>query len=271
MTTPVNLTGVPETMLMTLHNRASEARRPDTYLHDPECVRVYDAIDFDYARVFGKPIDAHPLRSKIFDTTVKPWMKAHPGGTVVELASGLETSFQRCDDGRVNWMCVDLPESVAVRERFLPPTERCRYIARSALDLTWMDEVDAARGLFVSAQGLLMYFPEDEVKRLLRAIMERFPGVEIMFDIVPSWFARRISKQGLDKSTPYVTPPMPWAVSCTEVGPLLRSWSDRVQEVTVIPYGFARGARAVMQKVFAAIPGLRGLLLAVVRIQTRAR
>jgi O-methyltransferase involved in polyketide biosynthesis len=67
----VNLTGVPETMLWTLHNRASEAKRADSYLHDPECVRVYEAIDYDYSRNFGRPDDSHPMRSKLFDEAVR--------------------------------------------------------------------------------------------------------------------------------------------------------------------------------------------------------
>jgi hypothetical protein len=47
--------------------------------------------------------------------------------------------FQRCDDGRVQWLCVDLPDAIAVRERFLKPTDRCRHLALSAVDLSWMD------------------------------------------------------------------------------------------------------------------------------------
>ena len=112
----------------------SEARRADTYLRDPTCVGIYDAIDYDYVRSFGRPDDSHPMRSRIFDDAVAPWLASHPGGTVVELASGLETQFQRLDDGQVRWLCVDVPEAISVRERFLKPTDRYRHCARSALD-----------------------------------------------------------------------------------------------------------------------------------------
>ena len=121
----------------------------------------------------------------------RPWMKAHPGGTVVELGVGLETQFQRCDDGQVRWLCIDVPEAMAVRDRFIKPTQRSRHIARSALDPSWMDQVDAPRGLFVTAQGLFMYFHEQDVRRLLVAVIERFPGVEIMLDVTPPWFSRK--------------------------------------------------------------------------------
>ncbi|WP_200348746.1 class I SAM-dependent methyltransferase [Halochromatium glycolicum] len=80
-------------------------------------------------------------------------MAAHPGGTVVELGCGLETQFQRIDDGRVHWLCVDVPQAIAVRERFLPPSERCRHLAMSALDPAWTDHLPASAPLFVTAQG----------------------------------------------------------------------------------------------------------------------
>ena len=58
-----NLTGVPETTLWTLHNRASEAARPDGCLRDPKCLEIYRALDYDYVRSFGRaePSLALPL------------------------------------------------------------------------------------------------------------------------------------------------------------------------------------------------------------------
>lgn len=263
-----NLTGVPETMLWTLHNRANEAKRPDTYLKDPDCVRIYASINYDYVGNFGKPDDSHPMRSRLFDDVVIAWMKEHPGGTVVELGAGLETQFQRCDDGRVRWLCVDVPEAIEIRRRFLTSTQRCRYIPKSALDLTWMDEVDAGQGVFVTAQGLLMYFREDEVRRLIVAIVDRFPGVEIMFDAIPRWFSRK-SLKGFGKTRRYTAPPMPWGASHDEIPSLLRGWSDRLTDVSVRCYGFARGARVILLKTFPLIPGLRNIPPTITHVRTR--
>ena len=46
-----------------------------------------------------------------------------------------------------------------MRERLSPPPTRPRLLACSALDERWIDEVDPARGVLVTAQGLLMYLP----------------------------------------------------------------------------------------------------------------
>jgi len=266
---PVSLTGVPETMLWTLHNRASEARRCDTFLVDPDCVRIYESIAYDFERSFGKPDKSHPMRSLIYDNAVRPWMAAHPGGTVVELGAGLETQFLRCDDGCVQWLCVDVPEALAVRARFLPPSQRCRYVAKSAFELGWLDEVDATRGVFVTAQGLLMYFAESEVRSLLTAIVERFLGVELMFDTIPRWFSRK-SRRGLGKTAHYRSPPIPWGVNRDAIEPLLRSWSPRVTNVAVVPYGImARGLAAVALDLVTRLPVLRNVPPTVVHVQTQ--
>jgi O-methyltransferase involved in polyketide biosynthesis len=58
---------------------------------------------------------------------------------------------------------VDIPEAIEICERFLTPGKRCRYLRLSAFDPSWIDEVDASRGV-VTAQGLFMYFNEAQIR-----------------------------------------------------------------------------------------------------------
>ena len=57
------LSGVSETMLWSLHNRASEARRPDGVIIDPDSVRIQLSIDYDFARHFGDPVGTLAARA----------------------------------------------------------------------------------------------------------------------------------------------------------------------------------------------------------------
>ncbi len=50
-----DLSGVPNTMLWALHNRATEAARRDGVLDDPGSVRIYQSLDYDFDRNFGIP------------------------------------------------------------------------------------------------------------------------------------------------------------------------------------------------------------------------
>lgn len=246
------LSGVPLTLLWTLHNRASEACRADARLHDPDAVRIRDALPFDYVGHFGAADGSHALRSAVFDAAVREWLDRHRGGQVVELACGLETQVRRCDDGQVRWLAIDLPEVIALRERFLPPDARRRHLACSATDLRWMDAVDATAPVFITAQGLLMYLPPNEVSALLAAIDARFPRYVLMFDAIPRWFSRK-TLRGFALTSRYVVPPMPWGINGPETEPFLTRVMPRSGGVVFHAFGPMRGARgrllALMQRV----------------------
>ncbi|APR76089.1 Hypothetical protein A7982_01436 [Minicystis rosea] len=84
-------------------------------------------------------------------------------------------------------------------------------MSKSALDLTWIDDVNPARGVFVTVQGLLVYFEQADARRLFTAVVDRFPGVELMFDIIPPWLSKK-TLEGFHKTKHYRAPPMPRGV-----------------------------------------------------------
>ena len=67
MTAP-GLSGVSETMLWSLHNRACEARRLDGILDDPRTISIHDAITYDFHHHFGTPAGTLAARA-----ASKPW------------------------------------------------------------------------------------------------------------------------------------------------------------------------------------------------------
>jgi len=237
---PPCLAGVPETMLWALHNRASEASRRDGILTDPDCLRIHQSIDYDFGRQFGTPAGSLASRAAAMDRTLARWIARHPDGIVVSLGEGLETQARRVDNGRVRWLSVDLPDAIRLRERFLPPTDRFRHAAVSALDPAWMDAVDPSRGVFIVAQGLLMYLEPDMVRTLLRTIAGRFPAAEMVFDVVPEWFSQ-LTLLGLNQTPHYRLPPMPWGINRDKIEPTLRHWLPRLAGVTFLDYRLPRG------------------------------
>ena len=90
--------------------------------------------------------------------------------------------------------------------------------AQSALDFSWMDRVQPEHGVFITAEGLLMYLQPDEALGLIAACAERFPGGRMMFDLPPAWFAKWISRGMLRPSLRYRVPPMPFSMSVVGVG-----------------------------------------------------
>lgn len=263
------LTGVPETMLWTLHNRATESMRPDGILRDTEIERIYKAIDYDYKASFRAGDPSHSIRSIMFDRYVSGFLAEHPDGVVVNLGVGLETQRFRLDNQQALWIGVDLPESIAIRERFIAPDERHRHIAASAMDESWYDEVPDGRSVYITAQGLLMYFEEEEVKQHLISLSKRFPGAWYAFDAIPRWMSRLSVRPGGFKLTDsYTVPPCPWGVSRHEVERVLRSWVPSLDKVILdkwdrYPRGFLN--RYVFWFI-SSMPVLRGISPTVNRV-----
>ena len=259
----VSLAGIPETMLWTLHNRAAEALLKTPLLIDEQAVKIYRSINYDFEQHFGKPDGSHALRSKVFDEVMADWLQRNPEGVIVELGCGLETQYQRIDNGTVDWFCVDVPEAIEIRECFIRPAPRCHYVKSSALCFRWMDWVPTDKAVFVSAQGLLMYFEPTQVHTLLRAMSERFKKVELMFDTIPRWFSQQ-TLRGYRKTASYTTPPMPWGVDINEIVETLSDWGLRLDHVDITPYGPTHGWGSLMLPLFSAVPVLRNRLPAIV-------
>ena len=195
-------------------------------------------------------------RAAEMDRALRNWLARHPDGCVVSLGEGLETQALRVDNGTMRWLSVDLPDAIRLRERFLKPTGRFRHIATGALDPIWMDTVDPSRGVFIVAQGLLMYLQPDEVRQLFCAIAERFPGAEMIFDTVPRGFSH-LTMFGLRKTPHYRLPAMPWGINRDEVGSILRQWHPRLGSIDFLDYRPPRGQLRLLEPMIGLVPLLR--------------
>lgn len=180
----LTLTPVQETLVIPLHGRAVESRKPRGLLRDEQAVRIVDSIDYDFTRFDGgASILITAWRACVFDVWTREFLTAHPSGTVVELGAGLSSRFDRLDNGSCHWFDLDLPEVIELRGRFFTDTERRRMITASILDSEWLDEIAESPGpyLFI-AEGVLPYFEETEARKVLTTMVERFPGSLITFD-----------------------------------------------------------------------------------------
>lgn len=261
------LTGVPETALLTLYDRALEARRPDARLRDPRAIELVERIDYPFAERFGPHGSSQwaPLRAVCVDREVRRFAREHPDGMVVALGEGLETQFWRVDDGRVRWLTVDVPEMVAVREELLGAEPRRRTLACDAFDARWMDAVDASRGVLLTAQGLLPYFERDAVHGLIARIAERFARGTLVFDVMPRWLSER-STGGFPTTGGYRAPPWPWGFDEREER-ALRALHPRIAELRRLRFPRGHGPiYGFALPLTAAVPRVRDRAPAVLRM-----
>ncbi|MGZ8801904.1 MAG: class I SAM-dependent methyltransferase [Mycobacterium sp.] len=216
------LTGVSETALLTLNGRAHQARHRDAIIDDPMAIQLVDAIDFDFDK-FGRKGQEMALRSLAFDRAAAQYLSDHPSATVVALAEGLQTSFWRLNralpKSEFRWITIDFPPIVELRHRLLPPSPRITSLAQSALDYGWMDTVDTSNGVFITAEGLLMYLQPEDAMGLIAECAHRFPGGQMIFDLPPV-LVKKFAPKGIRASRRYRVPPMPFSLSASQLADL---------------------------------------------------
>ncbi|WP_099225492.1 class I SAM-dependent methyltransferase [Mycobacterium persicum] len=217
------LSGVSETALLTLNGRAYQAARPDPIIDDPMAIKLLESIDFDF-EMFGRRGQEMALRSLAVDRCAIAYLTKHPKATVVALAEGFQTSFWRLSsvlpDAQFRWLSVDLEPVIKLRQRLLPHSGRIRSLARSALDYTWMAKVDSSNGVFITAEGLLMYLQPHQAMELIAQCAKRFAGGQMFFDLPPT-VVKKIAPKGMRSSKRYRVPPMPFSLSVQQLSDLV--------------------------------------------------
>ena len=209
------LSSVSNTALVTLWARALEARSERPILVDPTAIALTAQLRPHLAALatpFYRQLvtDKLPkqlailmaLRAQYFDDRARDFLLRFPRAVVVNLGAGLDTRFERLDastsgiHGSVNVpirvIDVDLPPMIALKRQLFASHPRHELLAASVLDPTWMDALDRyddCRFIFL-AEGLLMYFSPDEVKQLVTALADRFPGSELVAEVFHSFWLR---------------------------------------------------------------------------------
>jgi O-methyltransferase involved in polyketide biosynthesis len=188
----LSLSGVPETLLITLYQRAQESQRPDAMLKDEKAVEIVRKLEFDFARIKLQKHDilGLVLRVREFDRFARGFLAAHPEGVVVHIGCGLDTRFERVDNGRVEWFDLDLPEVIDLRRKLIRD-EGGHYhlLSCSVFDAAWIQKVSALnpRPFLFIGEGIFPYFKEQQIKSLILKLQATFPGAELVFDAHTPW------------------------------------------------------------------------------------
>ncbi len=266
----VRLGAVQETLFIPLAARAREAQRKHPVLRDPKAVEMARSIDYDAAKYgTGAGGLVAVLRTAIIDFWVRSFLAAHPAATVAELGTGLNTRFERVDNGQVHWFDLDLPDTIELRRAFFADTGRRRMIAASVLDEDWLPAVaQSPAPYFLVADGVLVYLPEDQVTATLARIAERFPGALIALDTYPrqtfDWQHKLAARKGMDAR---------WAWACDDPRSLERSGLEVVESATITrPPRAMRGQLPARFRYLLPLAGpVLGKTMAVTLFRARSR
>lgn len=202
-----DMRGVPETMLIPLWARAEETKSPNAIIDDPKAVEIVASIDYDFSRFDQSKYTqlGCAVRTNLFDEATIDFVRRRPGAVVVNLGAGLDTRFERLSEQCVKfdfWIDLDLPEAIRLRRKFFAETPNRILASGSAFCTEWMEMPELQnRPLLIIAEGLLMYFPESEVRSLMVKIAERFPGAEMLAETLGLFPVGRAKRHETVKAT----------------------------------------------------------------------
>ncbi len=229
-TTNQNLSEVAKSLLLPLYIRAQESQRSDALLKDERAVELVqklnlDPSQFEHAQLAEEVQVSILLRNRQFDRNTFDYLTRHPDAVVIYLGCGLDTRFERVDNGQVAWYDLDLPEVIDLRRKLIGgESYRYQLLSCSALDPAWMEVVSEHRPrpfLFL-AEGLFMFFDEAQVKELVLTLKDRFSGSELVFDAFSPFYIwgnnRRVARTKIGALAH-------WAL---KQGKELESWADGI-------------------------------------------
>jgi len=196
---------VSGTMLITLYARARETVSRNPIISDPKAAEMIEIIkkeiidsDNPIHRKILKdrynPLLAvsMALRSRRFDRYVEDFLSENPEGTVINLGCGMDTRFDRIDNGKVRWFDIDFPDVIALRRRFMQENERRHFIETSVLDPEWIEIVKTGGPYLVLAEGLFMYLTEPDVKELLSMIQRELGSANLVCEVTNRYWVDRM-------------------------------------------------------------------------------
>ena len=178
------------TLFISLYIRAVESQRPDALIKDERAEALVCQLDQESLRKTLALTEESGrlvliLKSRDFDRFAQDFLRRHPDAVIVHIGCGLDTRFERVDNGQVEWYDLDLPEVIELRRKLVDGEgARHHFLACSVLDRAWLSELGAhrQRPVLFLAEGVFMYFDEAQVKSLVLTLKKYFPGAELVFD-----------------------------------------------------------------------------------------
>ena len=189
-----SLSSVSESLLVTLYLRAIESQRPDALINDERAVALVKQISVDGRYDFNRIkllnlSEANKvviiLRNRKFDYYTRDFLERHPNAVVVHIGCGLDTRFERVDNGLVEWFDLDFPYIIELRRKLIRDEgERYHLLGCSVLEDAWLEVVSLQyqRPFLFVAEGVFMYLKEAQNKSLVRMLYDHFAGAELIFD-----------------------------------------------------------------------------------------
>jgi O-methyltransferase involved in polyketide biosynthesis len=250
------LTGVPETLLIPLWARAVEGKRSKPIVRDDKAGEILANIDYDFGKFEKSRLSqlGVSIRTMLLDNAVRAFLDDNSGACVVNLGAGLDTRHSRVGREDTEWYELDLPEALELRRNFFEETPHYHFLPKSMFDESWFDDVDDKdRPVLIVAEGLIMYFSENELRPFMTRLADRFRGAEMLVEVMgPALVGRSRLHDSVSKMDN--APEFKWGITDSKE---LTSWHSGIEFLEEWCYFDYHRDRAGLMGLIVRLPFVR--------------
>jgi O-methyltransferase involved in polyketide biosynthesis len=206
----INVNAISETAFLTLQCHALDAQSQRPLLSDKRSIETLDILKKHFSesdsilhkklfenKVKYKLIVYTVLRAKRYDSYILDFLNKYPNSTVVDIGCGLDTRFERIDNGSIHYYDLDLPDIMNIKRQILPEKERYHQISKSVFEFDWIDKIKSEHVILV-AEGVFMYCNGQDVKSLFLMLQERLPNSEMVCEVFNSKWLKGWRKKTME-------------------------------------------------------------------------
>ena len=183
----IELGEIQKTLIFPLWGRAYETGKKNPMLKDAKAVEIINSLDYDFTGLASKmnPISqlAWIARSIHIDRTVTEFIKKNPDATIVNIGCGMDTTFDRIDNGKILWYDLDMEDAIRLRKIFFNETDRRKFIPSSFLDIDWFRQIPKPGHIFFISAGVFYYFEEIQIRNFFKSLADNFTNSQLIFDM----------------------------------------------------------------------------------------
>jgi O-methyltransferase involved in polyketide biosynthesis len=204
-----NINDISETLLIPLYARAIESKSDNPIIFDQKAINITENLNKYFTnsksklhkklkkgKLKKKIPESLSLRTRKFDQYVLDFIKFKKNPLIVELGCGLSTRYNRIIKENIEWYDLDFPEVINIRKNFFQEKENYHFISSSVLDFNWMDNISKNnRNYLFIAEGLFMYLYEEDVKKLVIQLQNKFPGCHLVCEIANSYIIKTLGRK----------------------------------------------------------------------------
>ena len=227
---------VQETLVLPLWGRAMETKKSNPQLIDNKAVEMIERIDYDFStiteHIHWLSQLAWVARCLHIDKIVGEFINTHPSATIINIGCGLDTTFERIDNGTITFYDLDLPDVIALRREFFQDHERRKTVTSSFLEPEWFQQILVKDGLLCIAAGVFYYFNERQIQTFFKAIADHFEQCEIVFDTMSPLGVRVANKKVIQAGGMDETAILKWGMRSAKI---LEKWDPRFTLMQIIP------------------------------------